>query len=114
MARDEQLQEYQRTMLYGVPIAAVNYGDRTQMQTLGGRTNSLTSVNSAGSASRRRRPWSGKSDASSTMSNTGRSTIRLRPGSAKSITSITSSRPESAKSRTMNMKPPWDDRFCYS
>lgn len=113
MSRDEQLTDYKRTVLYGVPVAAVQPYEGT----MGQRTRSLTSVFSSTTnstmRSRRSRPGSAKSTASTLRPGSAKSIGSLRPGSAKSVRSICSTtRMGSAKS--VDNRPAWNDRFSYT
>ncbi|KAK3605423.1 hypothetical protein CHS0354_007504 [Potamilus streckersoni] len=112
MAREEQLKEFEETMHYGVPLGAA-LPIKTETLYRPGNTSSTT--NSVyGSGGKRSRPSSAKSNASVTSI---RSSVRSRPSSAKSNVSVISkrskgSRPGSAKStKSLDIRPPWDDRF---
>ncbi|XP_063414186.1 cilia- and flagella-associated protein 97-like [Mytilus trossulus] len=116
LSRKEQLDEYSKATLYGVPIAAVHEQmeqerlDSTYLRS----ASSLTSTFGM-TPGRRSRPTSAKSNASS-----------IRPGSAKSTMSTASrvsrgSRPGSGKSyrptdghQAWDGRPAWDDRFSFS
>ncbi|XP_033743314.1 cilia- and flagella-associated protein 97-like [Pecten maximus] len=113
MSRNEQLNDYKRTVLYGVPMAAVQPYEGS----MGQRTRSLTSVFSSTTnstmRSRKSRPGSAKSTTSTLRPGSAKSIGSLRPGSAKSVRSMCSTnRLGSAKS--VDNRPVWNDRFCYS
>ncbi|KAL3880452.1 hypothetical protein ACJMK2_032689 [Sinanodonta woodiana] len=112
MARDEQLKEFEETMHYGVPLGAA-LPLKTEAVYGPGNTSSTTG-SVYGSGGKRSRPSSAKSNASVSSI---RSSVRSRPSSAKSNASVISkrskgSRPGSAKStKSLDFRPPWDDRF---
>ncbi|KAK3099602.1 hypothetical protein FSP39_006893 [Pinctada imbricata] len=109
MSRSEQITEYQRTVLHGVPIAAIHDAQSTLDRSMYGPGTTRSVSSTQGSLmlpkGRRSRPSSAKSNASS---------IRSRPSSAKSSASVMS-RPSSAKSnRSADNRPAWNDRFAYT
>ncbi|OWF53901.1 cilia- and flagella-associated protein 97-like [Mizuhopecten yessoensis] len=113
MSRDEQLTDYKRTVLYGVPVAAVQPYEGS----MGQRTRSLTSVFSSTTGStmhsKRSRPCSAKSTTSTLRPGSAKSINSLRPGSAKSVRSMCSSNRLGSAKSVVN-RPVWNDRFSYA
>ncbi|XP_060073326.1 cilia- and flagella-associated protein 97-like [Ylistrum balloti] len=113
MSRNEQLSDYKRTVLYGVPVAAVQPYEGT----MGQRTRSLTSVFSSTTnstmRSKRSRPGSAKSTTSTLRPGSAKSINSLRPGSAKSVRSMCSSN-HLRSSKSVDTRPAWNDRFSYT
>lgn len=116
LSRKEQLDEYSRATLYGVPIAAVHEQmEQERLDSTYMRSASTLNSTLGMTQGRRSRPTSAKSNASS-----------IRPGSAKSTLSTAShvsraSRPGSGKvyrptdsHPAWDGRPAWDDRFSYS